>query len=69
MKTKKYRVTFVMEVEASRVPKGNEAAIDKVSDLAEKIWDHEERADDPNGIVEDSYGFEAEFIGEGESDD
>jgi len=68
MKTKKYEVTFTIEVQADRVPKSKETALERVAELVERIWDHEERADDPAGMIEDSYGFEAKYLGEGESD-
>jgi hypothetical protein len=59
--TRKYKVTFYVEVVAEELPNGDAAAARFVEEEVTELWD-DGRAlvGSANGLVTDSYGFEVE---------
>lgn len=67
MKTKKFKIEFVVEVDEKRLKSFAEADVSQVVvGMVEAVWDSgqdKQKEDRPDGSpVHDSYGFEAEQI-------
>lgn len=69
-KTKKYEITFMVEVEAGMVSDDEVVAVDEVSNIVEEVWDAGQSAveEAKGSAVYDSYTFVAEYVGDGEAD-